>query len=127
MDIEATQFWLNKLFTKPFRFSACEGGSVGINADGVTVTAGFANKDLGLVSGAQVWGMQTRDVRVELFSLELAPDDMARLFQLDFPGLEPGALIHGYEFTAPTLWEAGLPQLTEEDRITTLLNVEWER
>lgn len=146
MDIQATQYWLNTLFTSPFRFAPLpsgpdeggtsheggtsdegETGTIGTNADGVAVTAGLAEKDLGLVAGAQVWGMTQKEVRVELFSLDLTADELAELFTLDLTGLQPGAHLHGYVFTAPTLWEAGLPQLTEDDRITTLLGVEWER
>lgn len=133
MDIQATQYWLNTLFTSPFNFHSLSHGSdeggtdedatIGTNADGVVVTAGLAEKDLGLVTGAQVWGMTQKEVRVELFSLELSADELAELFTLDLTGLQPGARLHGYVFTAPTLWEAGLPQLTEDDRITTLLSV----
>lgn len=144
MDIQATQYWLNTLFTSPFNFQPLSNGSdeggtdeggtsdeggtdedatIGTNADGVVVTAGLAEKDLGLVTGAQVWGMTQKEVRVELFSLELSADELAELFTLDLTGLQPGARLHGYVFTAPTLWEAGLPQLTEDDRITTLLSV----
>ena len=140
MDIQATQYWLNTLFTSPFNFQPLtpgpdEGGTfdegetaaIGTNADGVAVTAGLAEKDLGLVTGAQVWGMTQKEVRVELFSLELTADELAQLFTLDLTGLQPGEHLHGYVFTAPTLWEAGLPQLTEDDRITTLLSVGRER
>lgn len=142
MDIQATQYWLNTLFTSPFNFQPLSNGSdeggtdeggtsdeggttatIGTNADGVVVTAGLAEKDLGLVTGAQVWGMTQKEVRVELFSLELSADELAELFTLDLTGLQPGVKLHGYVFTAPTLWEAGLPQLTEDDRITTLLSV----
>ena len=142
MDIQATQYWLNTLFTSPFNFQPLSHGSdeggtdeggtfveggttatIGTNADGVVATAGLAEKDLGLVTGAQVWGMTQKEVRVELFSLELSADELAELFTLDLTGLQPGARLHGYVFTAPTLWEAGLPQLTEDDRITTLLSV----
>lgn len=134
MDIQATQYWLNTLFTSPFRFAPLSSGfdegetaAIGTNADGVVVTAGLAEKDLGLVTGAQVWGMTQQEVRVELFSLDLTADELSQLFTLDLTGLQPGARMHGYVFTAPTLWEAGLPQLTEDDRITTLLSVGRER
>lgn len=135
MDIQATQYWLNTLFTSPFNFHPLTTGpdegetaaAIGTNADGVAVTAGLAEKDLGLVTGAQVWGMTQQEVRVELFSLDLTADELTQLFTLDLTGLQPGEHLHGYVFTAPTLWEAGLPQLTEDDRITTLLSVGRER
>ena len=124
VDIEATQYWLTTLFTSELQFRDVPGGTIGTNADGVVVTAGFGEKDLGLVAGAQVWGAKQQEVRAELFGIGIDPQLLVSLFTRDARGIQPGARLHGLVFTLPELWERGAPQLTEPDRITTLLCVQ---
>ena len=150
MDMLGTQQWIASLFTgEEFEWvepvddaGAPVGGQpLGISAQ-VIATCTFAERDLNLVHGAQVWGMQNQDVRVELFGLVddgVTPDLMQVLLspEVNVEGLQPGRTVEIPEsatasenlprqvhVVAPTRWEQGLPQLGEPDRITVLLQVQ---
>ncbi|MDY6049163.1 MAG: hypothetical protein SPI77_01100 [Corynebacterium sp.] len=142
MDMVGTQQWLTSLFSgagellewvEPVDDSGArlpEGEPLGMS-ENIVSTCTFAQRDLGLVHGAQVWGMPSQQVRVELFGLRsegVTPEIVQALFRADVTGVQPGATVETalgpVRVVAPTRWAQGLPQLSEPDRLTVLLEVQ---